>query len=79
MNYDLSVLFLEGKQQLLAGDCAAVRPTVDKIVSKMTTPLVQGTLRYAFKIGQQGVSDLESRAEGAVFAAAVVPVATTNQ
>jgi len=74
VNYDLSVLFLEGANQLKAGDCAAVRPTVDQIVEKMAIPLVQGTLRYAYFVGYQGLTDLESKAEGAVFAASVLPL-----
>ena len=45
-------------EQLVAGDCEAVRPTVDAIVAKMTIPLVQGTLRYAFKVGSQGTDGI---------------------
>jgi len=43
-----------------------------RIVELMSVPLVQGSLRYAYKVGvQQGNS--KARAEGAVFAAAILP------
>ena len=47
VNSALLPLFAEGARLLSRGECSAVRPVVDKIVSLMTVPLVQGTLRYA--------------------------------
>ena len=44
-------LFAQGRDLLHAGSCSGVRPVVDQIVSLMTVPLVQGTLRYAYKVG----------------------------
>merc|ERR1719483_404826 len=40
-------LFPQGRDLLHAGTCSGVRAVVDQIVSIMTVPLVQGTLRYA--------------------------------
>merc|ERR1711988_272852 len=74
VNSDLFELFLEGEMLLSAGKCASVRPIVDQIVSKMTIPLVQGTLRYAYKVGSGSDSGLKAKAEGAVFAASVLPL-----
>ena len=61
--------------------CGSVRPLVDQIVSLMTVPLVQGTLRYAWKVGQIGGVDnkasdqtAKNAAEGSIFAAAVLPL-----
>merc|ERR1719506_1192709 len=74
-------LFPKGRDLLLAGNCAAVRPVVDDIVKVMTVPLVQGTLRYAWKTGQIGGADnkptdqsAKNSAEGSTFAAAVLPL-----
>ena len=47
VNYQLFEQFAEGARLLERGECAEVRPVVDKIVALMTVPLVQGSLRYA--------------------------------
>ena len=52
VNLELFPLFAEGARLLERGECSSVRPVVDKIVSLMTVPLVQGSLRYAYKIGE---------------------------
>merc|ERR1719272_2794125 len=74
-------LFAQGRDLLHAGSCSSVRDVVDKIVSIMTVPLVQGTIRYAWKVGQTGgvdnkLSDQSAKnaAEGSTFAAAVLPL-----
>ena len=74
-------MFPQGRDLLLEGRCSEVRPVVDQIVSIMTVPLVQGTLRYAWKTGQIGGVDnkptdqsAKNSAEGSTFAAAVLPL-----
>ena len=74
-------LFAQGRDMLQMGQCADVRPIVNQIVSLMTVPLVQGTLRYAWKTGQMNGSankpsdqSPKNSAEGATFAAAVLPL-----
>jgi len=48
---------------------------VNKIVSLMTVPLVQGSLRYAYKIGEvPSDRSAKNQAEGATFSAAVLPL-----
>jgi len=71
-NIELFELFRDGQYQLLAGQCAKVVPVKDAIVTRMTIPLVQGTLRYAYKMAALSGSAKE-KAEGAIFAAAVLP------
>jgi len=68
-------LFATGRDLLQQGHCAKVRPVVEQIVSLMTVPLVQGTLRYAYKVGNVA-SDQSAKnaAEGSTFAAAVLPM-----
>merc|ERR1719483_1143960 len=74
-------LFTRGRDLLHMGSCSRVRDVVDRIVSIMTVPLVQGTLRYAWKVGQTGGKDnmasdqnAKNAAEGSTFAAAVLPL-----
>merc|ERR1719161_1964947 len=50
-------LFPQGRDLLHEGRCSEVRPVVNQIVSIMTVPLVQGTLRYAWKTGHIGGND----------------------
>ena len=75
VNSELGALFASGRNLLQQGNCSAVRPVVDQIVSLMTVPLVQGALRYAYKNSgaAQGASP-KNAAEGATFAAAVLPL-----
>jgi len=62
----------EGRDLLSQGRCQEVVQVKDKIVSLMTIPLVQGTLRYAKKIGEGSRSPKEL-GEGVAFAGAVLP------
>lgn len=73
VNFDLFTMFNSGQKQLVDGDCAAAEITKDKIVQKMAIPLVQGTLRYAYKVDKLEGKEKE-KGEGAVFAAAVLPI-----
>jgi len=61
-----------GQAKLLMGQCDAVRPVLLEMVALMATPLIQGTLRYAYKVDRMSGGDKE-KAEGAIFAAAIVP------
>ena len=48
--FEAGGLFPQGRDLLHEGKCSEVRAVVDQIVSLMTVPLVQGTLRYAYKV-----------------------------
>merc|ERR1712032_1763843 len=61
-----------GQAKLLVGQCEAVRPVLRDMVALMSIPLIQGTLRYAYKIDKMSGGDKE-KGEGAIFAAAIVP------
>merc|ERR1719421_1853457 len=70
--------FKLGKTKLNEGKCVDLRPITDRIVELMTIPLVQGSLRYAYKVGTLNEGD-KARAEGAAFSAAILPrVAACN-
>jgi len=72
LNQELFDLFNMGQGQLLVGKCEEARKTTAKIANLMYVPLIQGTLRYAYKVGELAGAEKE-KAEGAVFAAGVVP------
>jgi hypothetical protein len=85
VNSNLLTLFQRGRNLLMNLDCTAVRPVVDDIVAQMAVPLVQGTLRYAYKVGKFGPGGSNANAagsdklykesaEGATFAFAVLPL-----
>lgn len=79
VNHELFQLFSLGNYQLLTGDCPAARKTKDRVAQLMYIPLVQGALRYAYKMEFLQGGEKEN-AEGAIFAAGVVPkVAHFNQ
>ena len=75
VNTELFKLFANGRDWLQQGRCSSVRPVVDAVVSLMTVPLVQGSLRYAYKNSNaaRGAS-AKNAAEGATFSAAVLPL-----
>lgn len=72
VNERVMELFNKGKTQMLSGECSGLIGTKDSIVELMTVPLVQGTLRYAYKLEYLSGGDKEM-AEGYAFAAAVLP------
>merc|ERR1711971_686314 len=76
VNHQLMVLFANGRDRLQNSQCSSVRPILTRIIHYMTVPLVQGTLRYAWKVdpSTDGSKTTKEKAEGAVFAAAVLPL-----
>ncbi|KAL7534104.1 hypothetical protein ACHAWF_004720 [Thalassiosira exigua] len=72
LNYELFDLFALGNYQLTSGNCPGARETTRKIVAKMYVPMIQGALRYAYKVQMLQGGEREA-AEGAAFAAAVLP------
>ncbi len=73
VNKELFELFAVGQSQLLGSKCDDARVTTARIVDLMYIPLIQGTMRYAHKVGKQGMDGEKEKAEGAVFAASVLP------
>merc|ERR1719355_351321 len=72
VNVALSHQFRLGQGKLVQGKCSEVPPIKRRIVELMSIPLVQGALRYAFKVGKMEGGSKE-KAEGAAFAAAILP------
>merc|ERR1719359_523847 len=87
VNFDLFYWFANAQYLLVNGRCDDVRPIVRKVVGLMTVPLIQGTLRYTYKMHvadlpvydendpDSSVNDFaDVQSEAAVFAAAVLPM-----
>jgi len=72
-NLEIFKNFGQGKDNIAAGNCAGAKENKNKIEALMTIPLVQGTLRYAWKGEYEDYSEAAS-AELATFAMAVLPV-----
>lgn len=73
VNAKIMELFKQGKARLLQSKCSEVKQIRDDVIAQMSIPLIQGALRYAYKIDKlQGGS--KEKAEGAVFAAAILPM-----
>jgi hypothetical protein len=73
VNIQILAQFVDGKRKLRSGQCQAVKENKKRIEDLMAVPLIQGTLRYAY------ITDFEAggekaEAEGATFAAAVLPL-----
>jgi hypothetical protein len=69
----------EAQTKLQQAQCLDVVPLKKRIVELMSIPLIQGSLRYAWKVAEDPQAGLKEKAEGAVFAAAILPrVAACN-
>jgi hypothetical protein len=74
VNAQIFKKFQEGKRSLQQGQCADAENLVAEITSLMAVPMIQGTLRYAHIVGEQQQMSEKAEAEGATFAAAVLPI-----
>jgi len=61
-----------GQAKLAKGECSSARTNKEAIEMLMLIPLIQGTLRYAWKTDFEPYSE-KAEAEGTLFALAVVP------
>jgi hypothetical protein len=77
VNYEVIKEFKHAQTRLLADECNLARQNKWRIVNLMKVPLVQGVLRYAYMRDFNNPSDAPTRekeqAEGATFAAALLP------
>jgi len=63
----------KGKELLLQKECAATMEPTQRIIDLMTVPLIQGTLRYGYRLGELNEQSEAASAELTVFAAGVLP------
>ena len=81
VNTEIFELFHEGAKHLAERDCRKAEKKAERIIALMQVPLIQGTLRYAHKNSEYGSVEEDDadtiekhNAEGATFAAAVLPM-----
>jgi len=72
VNIELLKLFKKGRDQLRKGECGLTKTTMNDIFTLMYVPMVQGSLRYAYKVGVLEAGEKE-KLEGATFVAGVLP------
>jgi len=65
-------LFQQGAAAIYAGDVDNARTIIKNINTQAAVPLIQGTLRYAWRLGQ-GIAKDKEIAEGGTFAAGALP------
>jgi len=73
VNTQILEQFKLGQAMLLQGKCVEAVPIKRRVVELMSVPLVQGALRYAYKVAKLSGGSKE-KAEGAAFSAAVLPL-----
>jgi hypothetical protein len=79
VNIDIFAQFSQMKANIANKDCEAARGNKEEIAKQLFVPMIQGTIRYAY-IQSQPEPTVKAEAEGAAFAAAVLPlVASCNQ
>jgi hypothetical protein len=74
VNHEIFQQLKLGQRNLLAGNCAEVRANKELIESRMLIPMIQGTLRYAHIQSNPSTASEKTAAEGAAFAAAILPM-----
>jgi len=74
VNYDIFKEFGAMQDKLATKDCAAAAVHKERIAQLIFVPMVQGTLRYAYITQWEPDAGTKEGAEGATFAAAVLPV-----
>ena len=74
MNIESFRHFEDGQKNILVEKCFALEQNKEKIVSMMTIPLIQATLRYAHIISHETNFYEKHGAEGSVFALSVLPM-----
>jgi len=73
VNRNIMELMDQGRNKLVNGLCDDVKEIRDKIIDQMSVPLIQGTLRYAYKIGKLKEDGPKEKAEGVAFLGAILP------
>jgi len=66
--------FNEGQQNIVNGKCSALRKNKERIVTMMTIPLIQATLRYAHIIAHEDRFYEKHGAESVLYTMTVLPL-----
>jgi hypothetical protein len=74
VNFEIFADFDRMQTALRAKECGSARTIKESIARQLFVPMIQGTLRYAYITGVQPAATQKAEAEGAAFAAAVLPM-----
>merc|ERR1711937_534095 len=74
VNEEIFRSFTLGSRMLAQAKCEDARGYKESIETMMAVPLIQGTLRYAYITSTDKNSGEKAEAEGATFAASVLPI-----
>jgi hypothetical protein len=74
VNIEIFRHFTAGLSKVLRGECSSARTDKERIEQLMAVPLIQGALRYAYITEKELDAGEKAEAEGATFAAAVLPL-----
>lgn len=74
VNIEIFRQFNDGVRKISQGDCSSARANKEAIEHMMAVPLIQGALRYAYVTDTEISPGEKAESEGAVFAAAVLPL-----
>jgi len=72
INVQLLQLFSKGSRAIYSGDIEQAKITVKELENSSKVPLIQGTLRYAYRLGNGSDKDKEA-GEGAAFGGGIFP------
>lgn len=73
VNKEVIRQFQAAQRNVLAGSCEDARVNKERIVQLMQVPLIQGVLKYGYERSTVVQTDPKLEAEGATYAAAVLP------
>lgn len=72
-NIEAIRLFQAGQKNIMASQCEAAEALKNEIITLMTVPLIQSSLKYAHKLATKETS-MKDRVEGASYAATILPL-----
>jgi hypothetical protein len=73
VNREVIRQFQAAQRNVLAGSCEDAKVNKERIVQLMQIPLIQGVFKYGYERSKAVQPDLKLEAEGATYAAAVLP------
>lgn len=76
VNHKVMEAFRQGQESLRIGNCTATRAQKEEVVRLMTIPLLQSTIQSAYLQSTlpEGKTSSKAEAQGATFAASILPI-----
>lgn len=74
VNINIFSHFSNMQKNIAKGACDDARLDKEAIAKQLFVPMIQGTIRYAYSQSDPATTNTKGEAEGAIFAAAVLPI-----